>query len=146
MQVTQTGELVGTIAYMAPEQLSGQSGAITPRVDVYALGVILYQLLAARLPHEVAGLPLTAAIQILAHQDPPPVTRFDPHLKGDVATIVAKAMEKDPERRYASAATLAADVRRHLQHLPIAARPASRPIACQDAAPHRLVIGPRRCS
>ncbi len=123
--MTQTGELVGTLAYMAPEQLSGSRGAVGPRVDVYALGVILYQLLAARLPHEVAGLPLTAAMQLLAHADPLPVTHHDPRCAGDVATIVAKAMEKDPERRYASAAELAADLRRHLEHLPITARPTS---------------------
>ncbi|MEQ1894432.1 MAG: serine/threonine-protein kinase, partial [Planctomycetota bacterium] len=123
--MTQTGELVGTLAYMAPEQLSGQRGAVGPRVDVYALGVILYQLLAARLPHEVAGLPLTAAMQLLAHADPLPLAHHDPRCAGDVATIVAKAMEKDPSRRYASAAELAADLRRHLEHLPIQARPAS---------------------
>lgn len=123
--MTQTGELVGTLAYMAPEQLSGERGAVGPRVDVYALGVILYQLLAARLPHEVAGLPLTAAMQLLTHAEPVPLARLDPRCAGDVTTIVAKAMEKDPARRYASAAEFAADLRRHLEHLPIQARPAS---------------------
>jgi serine/threonine protein kinase len=76
--MTQTGELVGTLAYMAPEQLSGSHGQVGPRVDVYALGVILYQLLAARLPHEIAGLPLTAAMHLLAHAEPLPLARHDP--------------------------------------------------------------------
>src|SRR5262245_39996035 len=123
--MTRTGELVGTLAYMAPEQLSGEHAAIPPRADVYALGVILYHLLAGRLPHEIAGLPLTAAVRVLAHAEPPSLSRIDPRTRGDVATIVGKAMEKDPGRRYASAAALAADLRRHLEHRPITARPAS---------------------
>ncbi|MCC7012912.1 MAG: protein kinase [Planctomycetes bacterium] len=122
---TRTGELVGTLAYMAPEQLSAKPELVSARVDVYALGVILYQLLGGRAPLEIAGLPITAAMRVLAHDEPATLSRLDPRLRGDVETIVAKALEKDPARRYASAAALAADIRRHLEHLPISARPAT---------------------
>ena len=122
---TQAGDLVGTLAYMAPEQLAGDPDAVTARTDVYALGVMLYELLGGRLPHEVAGLPIAAAIAVLSSHAPAPLARFDAELRGDVATIVGKAMDPDPTARYASADALAADIRRHLDHLPILARPAS---------------------
>ncbi len=120
--VTQTGELVGTLAYMAPEQLSGGRASASAAVDVYALGVILYELLSGALPHEIVGLPITTALELLSKREPRPLCELDGSLRGDVETIVAKAMEKDPSRRYTSAAALAADLRRHLANLPIAAR------------------------
>ena len=122
---TRDGEVLGTLSYMAPEQLAGNSAAVTARSDVYSLGVMLYELLGKRLPHEVAGLPVAAAIAVLTSQPPAPLARFDVRLRGDLATIVGKAMEPDPARRYATAAELAADIRRHVEHLPIHARPAS---------------------
>ncbi len=119
---TQTGQLLGTLAYMAPEQLVGPRSAVTRQVDVYALGAMLYELLAGRTPHDVSALPLAAAIALLASAEAPKLGRVRADLRGDVETIVAAALERDPRRRYASAADFAADLRAHLAHRPIRAR------------------------
>jgi len=124
--VTDQGELLGTLAYMAPEQLGGDPLAISSATDVYALGVIAFELLGRRLPHEVSGLPLSVAIRTVSEDDAPRLGSLSPTHRGDVEVIVAKALEKDPTRRYPSAAALAADLGRHLDHLPIAARPPGR--------------------
>lgn len=122
---TKAGDLIGTLAYMAPEQLAAKPDAITARSDVYSLGVMLYELLAGRRPHEIASLPIAAAVHVLTTQPAVPLARSDARLRGDLATIVGKAMESDPARRYATAADLAGDIRRHLDRRPIQARPAS---------------------
>ncbi len=124
-QVTEEGQIIGTLAYMSPEQLSGRSHDVTPRSDVYSLGVIAYELIAGELPHELAGLPVATAVKVLSEDDAPLLGRRHPGLRGDVETIVAKALQSDPARRYHSAAELAADIRRHLDHLPITARPST---------------------
>ncbi|QDU69756.1 serine/threonine-protein kinase [Engelhardtia mirabilis] len=123
---TLNGEILGTLAYMAPEQLSGDPDAVTPRSDVYALGALAYELLAGRPPHELGGLALTAAMRVLTEREPPRLGLLEPNLAGDVETIVGKALETDPARRYASAAALAADLRAFLEHRPIVAHPPSR--------------------
>jgi len=122
---TKAGDLIGTLAYMAPEQLAANPDAITARSDVFSLGVMLYELLAGRRPHEIAGLPIAAAVHVLTTQPPVPLAQSDARLRGDLSTIVGKAMEVDPTRRYATAADLAGDIRRHLDRRPIRARPAS---------------------
>jgi WD40 repeat protein/predicted Ser/Thr protein kinase len=122
---TEAGQLIGTLSYMSPEQASGDPGAIDLRGDVYALGVILYELLAHRLPYSLDGLSLPEAVRVIREQEPSRLGSLDGRLRGDVETIVAKALEKDKARRYASAGELAADVRRHLNHEPIRARPTS---------------------
>jgi WD40 repeat protein len=122
---TEAGQLLGTLSYMSPEQSSADSSAIDPRSDVYALGVILYELLAQRLPYSVDGLALPEAVRVIREQEPSRLGSLDGRLRGDVETIAAKALEKDPARRYPSAADLAADLRRWLAHEPIRARPPS---------------------
>jgi WD40 repeat protein/predicted Ser/Thr protein kinase len=122
---TEAGQLLGTLSYMSPEQASGDPSAIDPRGDVYALGVLLYELLAHRLPYSLDELPLPEAVRVICEHEPSRLGSLDGRLRGDVETIVGKALEKDRGRRYPSAAELAADIRRHLRHEPIRARPMS---------------------
>ena len=123
--LTRTGQIVGTPNYMSPEQVTAYPAMIDHRADVYALGVILFELLAHRLPYHLETQPLAEVARLILHQDPPALGLFEPELRGDVETIVAKALEKDPSRRYARAADLGADLRRWLEHEPILARPPS---------------------
>jgi WD40 repeat protein/predicted Ser/Thr protein kinase len=123
--LTQTGQLLGTPNYMSPEQVAADPAAIDQRADVYALGVVLFELLAHRLPYRLDNRPLAEAARLVLEQDPPRLGSLDPELRGDVETIVAKALEKDKARRYASAGQLADDLRRYLAHEPILARPQS---------------------
>ena len=110
---------------MSPEQVTADPAAVDRRADVYALGVILFELLAHRLPYRLEDRPLAEAARLILEQDPPRLGSLAPELRGDVETIVAKALEKDPARRYPSAADLAADLRRWLTQKPILARPPS---------------------
>ena len=121
---TDLGQLVGTLAYMSPEQVLGDPLELDTRSDVYALGVILYELLAGRLPYQISQK-VHEAVQTIRGVDPARLSSISRVYRGDVETIVAKALEKDKARRYASAADLAADIRRYLQDEPIVARPAS---------------------
>ncbi len=123
--LTQTGQLLGTPNYMSPEQVAADPAAIDHRADVYTLGVILYQLAAHRLPFQLENRPLAEAARLILEEDPPRLGSVNPELRGDVETIVAKALEKERARRYASAADLSADLRRLLAHEPIQARPTS---------------------
>ncbi len=121
---TKAGEIIGTLAYMSPEQVRGDTD-IDIRSDVYALGVLLHKLLVGRHPLGLDDCPLHEAPQRIAQREPEALGRIDPGLRGDVETIVLHALEKDREQRYGSTAALAADLRRHLQDLPIEARPPS---------------------
>ncbi len=107
---TMTGQVLGTLPYMSPEQIGGDPGEIDTRTDIYTLGVIVYRLLAGRLPFDLRGHSLVEAARRLADEDPPRLGVLDRTLRGDVDVIVARAMAKDKERRYQSAAQLAADV------------------------------------
>jgi len=121
---TDVGQLVGTIPYMSPEQVSADSRRLDSRSDVYALGVVLYQVLSGRLPHDVAAWSIPEAARIIRDEDPTRLRTLNTAFRGDIDTIVAKALEKDPALRYDSAAALAADIRRYLQDQPIYARSA----------------------
>jgi len=119
---TDAGQLIGTIPYMSPEQLGGDPRELDTRCDVYAIGVILYELLSGRLPFDTSGRSIADLARAAAEQKPPPLSATDRSLRGDIETIVAKTLEKDKTRRYASAAELADDVRRCVTGEPIAAR------------------------
>lgn len=119
--ITGTNQLVGTLSYMSPEQLTGQTQHIDSRCDVYALGVIAYEALAGRQPIEVDGLSVAASVMRVQTVEPTLLGKIDRAWRGDVEAIVAKALEKDPARRYQSASELAADLRRHLHDEPVTA-------------------------
>jgi tetratricopeptide (TPR) repeat protein/tRNA A-37 threonylcarbamoyl transferase component Bud32 len=120
--VTSHGELVGTLAYMSPEQLAGDPNDLDTRSDVYAMGVILYELLAGRAPLELGRRPLEETLRALREDEAPPLSQLDARLAGDLTVIAAKAMAKDREQRYASANGLAMDLQRYLDDEPISAR------------------------
>jgi tetratricopeptide (TPR) repeat protein/predicted Ser/Thr protein kinase len=121
---TDMGQILGTLAYMSPEQVLADPLALDMRSDVYALGVILYELLAHRMPYALSNL-LHEAVETIRLSEPAKLSSVDRSYRGDIETIVAKALEKDKERRYPSAAALANDIRRYLNDEPIVARPAS---------------------
>lgn len=120
---TDAGQIVGTLHYMSPEQLAGDSTQIDTRTDVYALGVILFELLTGALPFDIAGKSIAEAIRIKSEQEPMPLRRLTPRYDADLATLVESSMEQDRERRYATAGEFAADIRRYLNNQPLAARP-----------------------
>jgi tetratricopeptide (TPR) repeat protein/predicted Ser/Thr protein kinase len=120
---TDIGQLVGTIPYMSPEQVTGEPGEVDTRSDVYTLGVICYLLLAGRLPHDVRGKPVPQAVRIISDAEPTPLSSVSKAFRGDLDRILATALEKDKRRRYQSASELAADIERYLRDEPIAARP-----------------------
>jgi serine/threonine protein kinase/Tfp pilus assembly protein PilF len=136
---TDVGHLVGTLAYMSPEQVLADPLELDTRSDVYALGVILYELLAGRLPYTVSRN-LLEAVQAIREADPVPLSSVSRHYRGDIETIVAKALEKDKERRYASAAGLAGDIGRYLTDEPIAARPPSTTYQLQKFARRHTAV------
>jgi WD40 repeat protein/predicted Ser/Thr protein kinase len=139
---TEIGQLIGTLSYMSPEQIAADPALIDHRSDVYTLGVILFELLADRLPYQLAGLPLPEAARVIRDKDPSSLGSANTRLRGDVKTIAAKALEKDRARRYASAGELAADVRRYLSHEPIRARPASAAYLMRKfARRHKALVG-----
>ena len=124
-RLTETGQLVGTLTYMSPEQLAGDDREVDTRSDVYALGAVAYEVLVGQPPFNLDERSLPEAARILTERSPAPAGSVRPSLKGDLETILGKALERDPARRYDSAAALAADLRRYLHSEAILARPPS---------------------
>ena len=122
---TETGQLLGTLAYMSPEQISGKASEIDSRTDVYALGLVLYELVSGAHAYEINHLPLPEAARTIREVDPPRLGILDRQLRGDIETIVSKSLEKERARRYASSGAMRDDIQRHLAHQTIYARPTS---------------------
>src|SRR5262249_20409752 len=143
---TEVGVVVGTPAYMSPEQANMTAHEVDTRTDVYALGLILYELLVGALPfdrEQLRGLPFDEVLRTIREVEAPrPSSRVRAlgeesaaakrrtevrllvrQLQGDLDRIVLKALEKDPARRYGSASDLAADIGRYLRHEPVLATP-----------------------
>ncbi|MBX3389136.1 MAG: protein kinase [Phycisphaeraceae bacterium] len=139
-RITMTGEFAGTLAYAAPEQVSGSGGPPDLRSDVYALGVMLYQATFGALPYSVEGV-LDSAIWNIANA-PPSRPAGGLRANEDLWTIIHKALSKAPERRYQSAGALAADLRRYLEGETIEARRDSRWYVVRKSLwRHRVGVG-----
>jgi eukaryotic-like serine/threonine-protein kinase len=119
--LTGSGQIMGTPSYMPPEQAGGRRGEVGPAADVYALGATLYALVTGRPPFQ-AATPMDTVIQLLTDEPVPP-RRINAALPRDLETICLKCLEKEPGRRYASAAALQQDLRHYLAGEPIVARP-----------------------
>lgn len=138
---TSMGQIIGTLAYMSPEQVTGDPDELDTRSDVYTLGVILYEMLTGKPPYEI-GKQIHETVQTIREKEPVALRAIDRSFRGDVETIVAKALEKDKTRRYGSAAELAADIRHYLHDEPIVARPASATYQIQKfARRHKALVG-----
>ena len=121
---TAAGQLIGTIPYMSPEQIAAQ-GDVDSRADVYALGVITFEFLMGELPFDLTGRSIPEAARIVLEEPPTRIGLRDSEYRGDVESIISRAMMKERDLRYQSAADFAADIRRHLSFEPILARPMS---------------------
>jgi len=138
---TDVGQLVGTLAYMSPEQVLADPLELDTRSDVYALGVILYELLSGRLPYNISKK-LHEALHAIREEDPSRLSMIDRSFRGDIEIIAAKALEKDKTRRYASAAELGADISHYLKDEPIIAQAPTTAYQLQKfARRHKALVG-----
>jgi serine/threonine protein kinase len=119
--LTKTGDFVGSPAYVAPEQAGPRRRKVDLRADIYSLGVTLYELLTLHQPF--AGKDVAVILRNILQKEPPPPTQLNPRIPKDLETIVLKAIEKDPDRRYQTAEEFADDLRRFLNFEAITARP-----------------------
>jgi tRNA A-37 threonylcarbamoyl transferase component Bud32 len=143
---TDIGQLIGTLQYMSPEQCDGNPHEIGVRSDVYSLGMVLYELLCDRPPYDVGGTTLARAARTVQETAPPRPSTVSRSLRGGLETIVLKALEKDPGKRYDSAGALGRDLGHWLNREPIEARPPTRwSRAVRWAATHPFMTTAAMC-
>ena len=139
---TEAGQVMGTLQYMSPEQLSGSASAVDSRGDVYSLGVVLFELLTERSPFDFDGLALGAIVRMVQETEPLDLRAARPDLAPELAWITAHALAKEPGERYASVSELAADLRRHLDHEPVSVGPPGGWYRLRkQARRHRVLFG-----
>ena len=138
---TMAGQLVGSLPYMSPEQFEADPHNIDTRSDVYSLGVVLYELLSGRHPHEMATSQIHELARLVCETSPRKISDIDPALRGEVEAIVHKALERDRDARYQSAFGVGQDIRRYLNGEAISARPQTLRYQVEVfARRHRVVL------
>ena len=138
---TDVSQVMGTIPYMSPEQIGGDPEALDVRSDVYALGVLLYELLSGRLPYDFPKRDIVDAVRVLQTTKVVALRSVRPGVPVDLATIVSCAMSEDIEKRYQSASEMAADLHRFLKHEAISAHPPSLPyLISRFVRRHRVLV------
>jgi serine/threonine protein kinase len=120
--MTEAGRLVGTVQFMAPEQVDAKISDVDARCDVYALGAVLYQMLTKRLPRTLEGLPIYEAVRQICIEDPVLPTVYEDTIDQDLEAIIMKALENNREKRYQTAGAFGRDMLRYLGDKPIKAR------------------------
>lgn len=143
--VTEVGKIQGTLAYMSPEQARGNPDEIDLRSDVYALGVILFELFTGQMPYDIEQTALHESVRTICETPPRKPRTLTHHVPSDVETIILKAIAKEPDRRYQNAAALGEDVQRFLGNQPILARPPStlyqvRKLVARHKAPFAFLV------
>ena len=140
-RLTQTGQWIGTLGYLSPEQMSGERDAVDTRADVYSLGVILYELIAGKSPYRLGELSPPQAVRLLREQDPEPLPSDLGLRSKELACVVRKAMHRNPDKRYSSANELLLEISRVRDGLPVEAPGLARmDVAARWAARHRALI------
>jgi tetratricopeptide (TPR) repeat protein len=124
VNVSVEGQVAGTPAFMSPEQAAGMNDELDTRTDVYSLGVMLFELLTGRFPHESTGNYLKLMKRI-AEEEPLSLRAVDPTIDRELEAVLCKALAHDPEQRYASAGDFAKDIENYLRGDPVTARPAT---------------------
>ncbi len=131
---TRTGQMVGTLAYASPEQATGRVGAVKAPSDVYSLAVMLHELLTDELPYTIDETKVLEAIQTICDEEPQRLRKLRRDAPADLETVLLKALEKQPARRYATAGELATDLRRFLANQPVMAQAPTRLYQAQKFA------------